>query len=314
MTLRPSSKDYQGLESENCFMTTNAIEFTNGRLKITGDILAYQVFEKPFRIGPRPPRKKKALTSKTDKPMTRTRNLYLAKARLMDWINCNVNIYRGKDGQLLPPIFITLTFSDDITDLNEAHRQFSKFITDINYQVFKTKKAYLKYGATFEIQKGRQKKYGVAVWHYHMIIFNWEMIDSTTGVTPTKRFWDNKDKKLLQEIWGHGWIDIRDITQVKNVGWYMTKYMVKDANDPSLNGRISYLVSKGLKKMTTIYNSTFVDMLIHDFPGDTLRHFKQNIKLNHLESKDRLIFNLSEYPEIRQRNEELIRKYLGEQE
>ena len=294
-------------------MTTNAIEFTNGRLKITGDILTYEVFAKPFRIGPRPHHKKKALTSKADKPMTRTRNLYLAKARLMDWINCNVNIYRGKDGKPLPPIFITLTFSDDVTDLNEAHKKFSKFITDVNYQVFHTKKAYLKYAATFEIQPKRLKKYGKAVWHYHLILFNWEMIDDHTGVTATKRFWDNKDKKLLQEIWSHGWIDIRDITQVKNVGWYMTKYMVKDANDPGLNGRISYLVSKGLKKSTQIYNTDFVDMLIKDFPPDTLRHFKPNIKLNFLGSKDRMIFNLSEYPELRKRNDGLIKEYFGEE-
>ena len=245
--------------------------------------------------------------------MTRTRNLYLAKARLMDWINCNVNAYTGKHGKPLPPIFLTLTFSDDVTDLDEAHEKFSKFITDVNYQIFKTKKAYLKYATTFEIQPKRLKKYGVAVWHYHVIFFNWEMIDDHTGVTATRRFWDNKDKKLLHEIWGNGFIDIRDITQVKNVGWYMTKYMVKDADNSKLNGRISYLLAKGLKKPTQIYNSTFVDMLIHDFPGDTLRHFKTGIKLNYLESKDKLIFNLSEYPELRKRNDELIKKYFGEQ-
>ncbi len=244
--------------------------------------------------------------------MTRTRNLYAAKKRLMDWINCNVNVYTGKLGQILPPIFMTLTFSDDVTDLNDAHLEFKKFVGKVNYQVFHTKKACLKYAATFEIQPGRFKKYGVAVWHYHVILFNWEMIDTKTGVTATRRFWDNIDKKLLQDIWGNGWVDIRDITQVKNVGWYMTKYMVKDANDPKLNGRISYLLAKGLKQPINIYNSTFVDMLIHDFPGDTLRHFKTGIKLNHLESKDRLIFNLSEYPELRQRNDELIKKYFGE--
>jgi len=306
-------------------MTTKPIEFTNGRLKITGDILTYEVFAKPFRIGQRGHQKKKESLSDhaevfvggqlVEKPKvkTRTRNRYLARARLMDWINCNVNVYCGKHGQLLPPIFITLTFKADITDLDEALKKFSKFIVDVNYKVFHTKKAYLKYAATFEIQKKRLKKYGKSVWHFHLILFNWEMIDTKTGVTQTRRFWDNEDKRILQEIWNNGWIDIRDITQVKNVGWYMTKYMVKDANDPKLNGRISYLISKGLKKPIKIFNTDFVDMLIKDFPKDTLRHFKPDIKLNFLGSKDRMIFNLCEYPELKKHVDETIKEYLGDE-
>ncbi len=240
------------------------------------------------------------------------RNLYAAKRRLTDWINSNVKTCYGKTGQVLLPIFITLTFADDITDLNEAHKLFKQFIAKVNYQIFHTKKAHIRYAATFEIQPGRLKKYGVAVWHYHVIFFNWEMIDTKTGVTPKRRFWQNLDKDLLQNIWDNGHIDIRDITEVTDVGWYMTKYMVKDANDPKLNGRISYLVSKNLKKAGTIYNTDFVDMLLKDFPEDTLQHFRTGIKVNFLGSKDRMIFNFSKYPELRERNEQLIKEYFGE--
>ncbi len=303
-------------------MTTNTIQFTNGRLKITGDILTYEVFAKPFRIGQRLPRKKKESHSETtdqnivpaDKPkaQTRLRNLYAAKRRLTDWINTNVKTIIGKNGLPIPPIFMTLTFGDNITDLNEAHKYFKQFIAKVNYQVFHTKKAYIKYAATFEIQKKRLKKYGYAVWHYHVIFFNWEMIDTKTGVTAKRPFWQNLDKDLLQNIWDNGHLDIRDITEVTDVGWYMTKYMVKDANDPKLNGRISYLVSKNLNKPGTIYNTDFADMLLKDLPDDSLQHFRKDIPVNFLGSNDRMIFNLAKYPELRERNELLIKEYFGE--
>ncbi|MDR3643320.1 MAG: hypothetical protein P4L74_06890 [Candidatus Doudnabacteria bacterium] len=292
-------------------MTTNAIEFTNGRLKITGDILTYEVFAKPFRIGQRQPREKKTSRFKSDKPITRTRNLYAAKRNLTDWINTNVKTDIGKDGKPIPPIFITLTFADDVTELNEAHLEFKKFVGRVNYQIFHSKTSALKYAATFEIQNKRLTKYGVAVWHYHCIFFNWEMIDDHTGVTEKRRFWDNKDKKILHNLWDNGFVDIRDISQVSDAGWYMTKYMVKDGNDPRLNGRISYLISKKLIKPGTIYSVDFANMLINDLPKDCLQYVKTGIKVNYLESKDKIIFNLSKHPELRARNEQLIKQYFG---
>ncbi|KKQ77353.1 MAG: Rep protein [Parcubacteria group bacterium GW2011_GWC1_38_6] len=52
----------------------------------------------------------------------------------------------------------------------------------------------------------------------------------------------------VRRIWKYGMVNVKAIYDVDNVGGYVTKYMVKDLEDPRLAGEKCYFVSRGLKK------------------------------------------------------------------
>ncbi|MGG5370782.1 hypothetical protein IGI67_002423 [Enterococcus sp. AZ196] len=103
--------------------------------------------------------------------------------------------------------FLTLTFEKNIEDIDYANYEFNKFIKRLNYDLYKTKKAQLKYIATWELQKR-------GAIHYHLILFDFPYI-------PFKR---------LESIWGHGYIKINkiDVDSIENRGRYISKYFDKD--------------------------------------------------------------------------------------
>lgn len=116
--------------------------------------------------------------------------------------------------------FVTLTFAENVTDLDEANKQFKRFIQRMRY-----KYGAFKYAVAIEFQKR-----GAA--HYHMM--------SNLPYIP---------KKELAEIWRQGFVRINDIKHVDNVGAYLSKYMTKgDGRDPRLRGRKMYLTSKNMDK------------------------------------------------------------------
>ncbi|WP_235505509.1 rolling circle replication-associated protein [Enterococcus sp. RIT-PI-f] len=103
--------------------------------------------------------------------------------------------------------FLALTFKENIANIAYANGEFEKFIKRLNYSVFKTKKAKLKYLATWE------KQLRGAI-HYHIILFSFPYIDF------------NK----LSKIWGYGFVKINkiDVDAKENRGRYISKYFDKD--------------------------------------------------------------------------------------
>lgn len=124
--------------------------------------------------------------------------------------------------------FITLTFKDNVTDLEESNRIFKKFILRLNYYLKKQDRESVQYLAVIEFQKR-------GAIHYHMLC-NLEYIKAMK----------------LEELWGHGFIKINRITHVDNIGAYVVKYMTKEDADERLIGKKMYQCSKGLKKPVEI--------------------------------------------------------------
>lgn len=169
-----------------------------------------------------------------------------AKRDLRRLINSNVGMY-GAD---MTSKFLTLTFSKNITDLETANYEFKKFIKRLNYSIFKTKKAILKYNVVIEFQDR-------GAIHYHLIIYNMPF---------TKQ-------KLLQEIWDNGIVDIRKIDQVDNVGAYIAEYLGdpgkeqgKGVEDSRLEGKKSYFSSRGLFKPIEITDKKKVEAVATALP------------------------------------------------
>ncbi|KRL04915.1 rep protein [Liquorilactobacillus hordei DSM 19519] len=124
--------------------------------------------------------------------------------------------------------FITLTTKEKF-ERDKFTEQFMKFIKRLNYQVFGTKKATLKYVATLETQKR-------GAYHAHCLFFSVPFIEH---------------KKLLK-IWGLGGVRINKLNKlddVSNCGRYCVKYMEKSLGQELLYsvGKKAYLRSRNLK-------------------------------------------------------------------
>lgn len=120
--------------------------------------------------------------------------------------------------------FITLTFAENVTDIERANQEFKRFIQRLRRWTKREKRKDFRYIAVIEFQKR-------GAIHYHVIM--------DIG------FVRQKD---LQEIWGQGFIKINRIRHVDNIGAYVTKYMTKDLYDERLSGKKAYLASRNLKR------------------------------------------------------------------
>ncbi|WP_086445301.1 rolling circle replication-associated protein [Candidatus Enterococcus lemimoniae] len=103
--------------------------------------------------------------------------------------------------------FLTLTFKENIEDIDYTNSEFKKFIKRLNYQLYKTKKAQIRYLATWE----KQKRGAI---HYHIILFRFPYVPH----------------KQLLSTWGHGAVRINkiDVDGIENRGRYISKYFDKE--------------------------------------------------------------------------------------
>ena len=137
--------------------------------------------------------------------------------------------------------FITLTFENgakfrdgteiyirSIEDTNKAFDQFMKRLRRSYGSDFK-----------FAVVTEFQDKTRDGVIHYHML--------ADLGLT-----WGSEDecKRLEVEFrdkyWHHGFVDLKDVNHVDNIGAYMSKYMVKRMDDSRLSGKKAYRTSKNM--------------------------------------------------------------------
>lgn len=119
--------------------------------------------------------------------------------------------------------FITFTFADNITDVQQANAFWKTFIQRLRYRYGK-----FKYMSVLEFQKR-------GAVHYHCI----------TDLPYVK-------KSDLADIWGNGFIKINRIEHVDNVGAYIVKYMTKDLFDERFVSLKSYQCSKGLDRPVSL--------------------------------------------------------------
>ena len=213
--------------------------------------------------------------------------MYRTQTTIIDLINSNAFQYYPDllhPSQHFPitPKFVTLTYKEEITDLTQALKDFSKFQKRFSYTFYGTQTRPQKYLAVYEIQRKRAKKYGKEIWHFHCVYFNLPWID----------------KHLMQDCWTHGFIDVRDVSAVGNIGFYMTKYMLKDANDPKTTGHRLYLTSSGLKKPTVIRYEAVINSLIHSFPADIITSETPPKETKYLGELTRTRFNIAKNPAL----------------
>jgi hypothetical protein len=209
---------------------------------ISGSVIERYTYEKNQFVGFEPKNKNGKNSNGLKSDENRGISLGRAKKIVMRTINSNPCLNK----------FLTLTFEENITDLDYSHNELKKWIKRVNYQVFKTKKSEMRYVAVIEFQKR-------GAVHYH-ILCNLPYIDVNS----------------LAETWGHGFIKLNRIKGDKkrfgsdecdNVGAYVCKYMTKDNDDERLKGRKSYLMSQNLDKPQEIYVGTNEEDLLEQVYG-----------------------------------------------
>jgi hypothetical protein len=184
---------------------------------------------------PSPFRKRRALAEQeiSESSISRTKNT------LIRLINANSRMWN------MEPQFITFTFKENVTDLSTANAVFTNFIKRLNYRYFGTKQSIARYVVVPEFQKR-------GAVHYHAIFFNLPPIDIKEEFKTDE----------FQHLWGQGFIKIKPMDNIPNVGLYMTKYMTKDATDRRLVGRKKYFSSRHLLKPDVISYEHIAEQMI----------------------------------------------------
>lgn len=225
------------------------MQFTNQKITIAGHIVEYDIMEQPIKYGPDNHKKHKSTGKTLSTPEeNEISSANRAKSAVRRLVNSNAHKWLKENGTSYLPIFITLTFEDDIRDLDIASGFFKVAMQRLNYFVGGSKKHFLHYIAVTEFQDKTRE----GVIHYHVLFFNLPFIE---------KVYDE-----IKRIWRHGNINVKSVRNVKDLGRYMVKYMTKNLKDGRLKGRKKYFASKGLKRWTVLYEKDLVSLIVEMLP------------------------------------------------
>jgi hypothetical protein len=158
-------------------------------------------------------------------------SIYRTRREVLRIIQANTDYYPTH------PVFITLTFADNIKNIKQANYEFKKFIQRLNYKY----KIQSKYIAVIEFQKR-------GAVHYHVVFFNLPYITSLT--------------KFEKQTWGNGFTKVESPRNINDVTKYVGKYMSKELLDKRLVGQKAYFTSRGIQRPQIIYNESYIDNLL----------------------------------------------------
>jgi hypothetical protein len=206
------------------------MESYNKKIVVSGNMIEVYKYKNPIYYGkPKKQIVKQNRINENDekrKKELQRRSSIRAKKDLTRIIHCNV-----KKGSK----FLTLTYKDNIMDLDIANNEFKKFIKRLNYKY----NLNLKYTAIVEFQDR-------GAIHYHAILYN-----LTGRIAPDE----------LETIWGNGFIKINEIQNTYDDIEKVKNYMLKDImkNDIKLVGRKRYFNSRGIKRPEEIIDEEMVE-------------------------------------------------------
>ena len=155
--------------------------------------------------------------------------------RLRQLVRYNAGQYKKRNGSKFPPIFLTLTFTENVQDWKYANREFSKFIQRLNYFVYGEKCTRLAYVGVPELQER-------GAIHYHVLFFNLPYVD----------------KKKIKELWGLGERTRIESERLKDMngeslGKYITKYMMKQFYSKDKCGKEVFVYNKEIWEGKKVY-------------------------------------------------------------
>lgn len=189
------------------------------KVVISGDIVEVYTYSSAIKVGQeRPYDLVRSDETEVKEPAgKREDNLYRAKQTVRRLIWSNWVPYAK---------FITLTYAETVLDVQKVRRDVRTFVQAMRRRGYDMKFLYV-----LERQKERGIKEGnEGCWHVHMVLF----------IT------DRIPYEILNACWPHGGTDIHKISDVKNLGAYVSKYITKE--DAGELGSRVYNCSVGLTR------------------------------------------------------------------
>lgn len=230
------------------------MKLTNLKAIQSGSVVEIFRYEKPLAYEFRAPNTSREFissdsTSREKKDDIRRRSMRRARTWLTRLIHANVGRWETENGEPYPPSFITFTFAENLTDIARANRIFTLFIKRLNFELFKDKRSIVKYVAVTEFQKR-------GAVHFHCVFFN----------LPAAIVANERTTRRIANVWGHGFVDSKDVSNVNKAIAYLTKYMLKGFDDPRLDGKKRYFGSKNLRRPKVIRLQHLVEAIIAAIP------------------------------------------------
>lgn len=125
------------------------------------------------------------------------------------------------------PLLLTLTYKDNETSLKTGYKDFGSFIQALRYKFGKQ----FRYIAVPEFQKR-------GAVHFHALF--WDL--------PNTIFETERQTRLVAELWGKGYVFMKETDGNQKLSSYLTKYMSKSFVDYRLMNQKAYVRSRNLIK------------------------------------------------------------------
>lgn len=200
---------------------------------VCGSFIEHYAYEKPYWVGF--PRFRRQLRfrafqrPKTPQTVIRVDNIRRTRGKIRRLVNCNRDLIK----------FMTLTFNTSVVDLNLANPIFHSFIKRLHrlYPNFK-------YLCVPEFQKkGRV--------HYHLLC-NLPFVENS----------------FITDLWGQGFVFLRKVDHINNVGAYVCKYLGKANFDGRYFKKKKFFYSVNLLRPVVVDNYDDVQCIWQGLPVD----------------------------------------------
>lgn len=245
------------------------------KLIIAGNFFHHYLYSKAVHYDFQQPKYQKNKRKGQDLRDRNDSNIYRTKKRIKLLLQANTDESSFGETAINQPLFLTLTFMENIQEVDKANKLFSRFIRAVNYQSTKSKKATLKYLNVIEFQQR-------GAIHFHCVIFN-----------PGDRF---KLYDIIREQWPYGFTSLKVIKNQQHLINYVYKDLVKNRQKAELYGHKSYFISKGLKQPTIFRDSQWISALL---PSDKKQTFSKTFTNDHQSTKYTMYkLETSELPNI----------------
>ena len=126
-----------------------------------------------------------------------------------------------------PPLLITFTYEQNITDLSVGYRDYRTFVQALRYTYGKA----FKYVAVPEFQKR-------GAVHFHALFWG----------LPEEVFLQERQTRKIAGLWGVGFVFIKRTDGDGRLSSYLSKYMAKAFTDSRLRNQKAYVASKNIKR------------------------------------------------------------------
>lgn len=246
------------------------------RVILSGNELEVYVYEKPIFFNFSSDRADNIAHDITNPEENRERSRHRAHKNIQRLIDANFGMWINEFGRPYISKFLTLTYAENIQDLDKTNEDFTLFMKRLNYQIFKSKRSIIKYLVVIEFQKR-------GAVHYHLVLFNLPYMDREIYFS------------VFEKAWGHGFVNVKTVPD-RGVGRYITKYMTK-SDDVRLRDNKSYFASRKIFRPLIIRDESFIRILLRKLPTEA-QQYANAYSSEHTGMTEYRSFSLFKYPDL----------------